>query len=140
VTTAWILCEDGDGRAAVAVALAASGYEDIVAFEDAEQLLAHRSATVAAVAIVDAWTARFDHDAIRDHLAPTPVVLLTSDEHGEGWAWSDARTLPRPYFVDELGPAVTRALALVSEARISIATPASVVRPVRRTPRGAHRR
>jgi hypothetical protein len=140
VATAWILCEDGDGRSAIAVALAASGYEDIVAFEDADQLIGHRPDGVPAIAIVDAWTARFDPDAIGDRLAATPVLLLTSEEQGQGWEWTGARKLPKPDRLDDIGPALMRALARTSEARISVASPASVVRAIRRAPRGVRGR
>jgi hypothetical protein len=140
VATAWILCENGDSRSAIAVALAASGYEDVVAFEDADQLLAHRPDGVPAVAVVDAWTARFDSGAIRDRLAATPVLLLTSEEQGEGWEWPGARKLPKPDRVDDIGPALMRALARASAARISVAAPSSVVRSIRGGPRGARGR
>jgi DNA-binding NtrC family response regulator len=140
VPTAWILCEDSDGRSAIAVALAASGYEDIVAFEDADQLIAHYPESVPAMAIVDAWTARFDYEAIRDRLAAASVLLLTSEQQGEGWEWTAARKLPKPDRVDDLGPALMRALARSSEARISVASPSSVVRTIQRAPRGVRGR
>jgi non-homologous end joining protein Ku len=140
VPTAWILCEDDDGRSAIAVALAASGYEDIVAFEDADQLIGHHPDRVPAIAIVDAWTARFDYEAIRDRLAVAPVLLLTSKQQGQGWQWTGARKLPKPDRVDDMGPALMRALARASEARISIASPSSVVRAVPRAPRGVRGR
>jgi hypothetical protein len=136
VATAWILCEDSEGRSAIAVALAASGYEDIVAFEDAEQLIAHRPDGVPAIAIVDAWTARFEPDLVRDRLAAAPVLLLTSEEQGQRWEWIGARKLPKPERVDDIGPALMHALARASVARISVASPVSMVRAIRRAPKG----
>ncbi len=139
MATAWILYEGSDGRSAIAVALAASGYEDIVAFEDAGQLLAHRAGALPAVAVVDAWTARFDDREVRELLAGTPVLLLTSEEHGEAWDWSGTRKVPKPPFLDELEPAVLCALASASEARTAVASPSSFIRPARAAPRGRRR-
>lgn len=139
MATAWILYEGSDGRAAVAVALAAFGYEDIVGFEDPRQLLAHRPSALPALAVVDAWTARFDHDEVRAHLAATAVLLLVSEEQGEAWEWSGARKLRKPSSIDQLSPAVMRAIGRASEARTSAAPSPSFIRPVTAVPRGPRR-
>jgi hypothetical protein len=123
------------------VALAASGYEDVVAFEDADQLLAHHADAVPALAVVDAWTARFDHEAIRHRLTATRVILLTSEEPGQrGEDWGGAYRVPKPRVIDELGRSVIHAISHSSDAGLSVAAPTSVNRTLQRAPTRLRRR
>jgi hypothetical protein len=86
IRSAWILDEDDEGRAEVAMALESAGYRDIVAFETARQLLAHRPSEAPALAVVDSSTAGMGAREIHRALSGVPlVVLLSSDEHDGAW-------------------------------------------------------
>ena len=62
------------------------GYEDIVAFEDAQQLLGHQRTEPPSLAVIDAWTARFDATAIRRTLLGVPLVVVgRPPECDEAW-------------------------------------------------------
>ena len=83
---AWILDEDAERRATAALALELAGYQDFVAFEDAQQLLAYRRSAPPALAVIDARTARFDASEIHRALTGVPlVVVVADDEHAEPW-------------------------------------------------------
>jgi hypothetical protein len=119
IRSVWILDEDAQCRAAVAVAVESAGYHDIVAFEDAQQLLAYRPSGTPELAVIDSWTARYDAGQIHGALSGALlVVLVSADEYGEPWrSLGVEHLLPKPLSTQALGVAGFDASEAPSGAR-----------------------
>jgi DNA-binding response OmpR family regulator len=108
---AWLLDEDPDSRAVVSDVLEKAGLA-VAAFESPSDLLAQAGAPPA-IAVIDAWTARWHPGQIRAALLSTPIVLMTTEpEQEEEWlklgvTW----TLRKPFSIDALRAAVRSATA-----------------------------
>src|SRR5579863_5375066 len=104
------------------MAVESAGYHDIVAFEDAQQLLAYRPSGTLELAVIDSWTARYDVGQIHGALSGVLlVVLVSADEYGEPWrSLGVEHLLPKPLATQALGFAGFNASEAPSGSRVVV--------------------